>query len=80
MRYVVACCVTSLVCVLIPNDVSEDVDNTRETQVCHKNGFEFMWYVFQVVAGIMDRHIIPKQPELKRICCDTQAVGMFTRC
>ena len=49
----------------IPNNESEAADNSRETQACHKNGFEFLWYLLKVVVDMTDRHIVLKLPEFK---------------
>ena len=46
----------------IPDDASEEADNIREMMACHVNGFESLWYILKVVAGLMDAHNLPSKP------------------
>jgi hypothetical protein len=46
----------------MPDDESEEADSIREIQAHHENGFAFLWDVLKDVVGIMDEHVVPKQP------------------
>ena len=46
----------------IPDDSSEESDNTREMMACHTNGYDLLWCILRVVAKMMDVHSQPLRP------------------
>ena len=43
----------------ILDDSGTEREGIGETMTCHNNGFEFLWYLMNVVIRIIDQHLLP---------------------